>query len=126
MLRSCHFAQAAFSKQPAPSQNSWGCDSQASNEAYDDEELKPIHHLVLCLAARFKRHSVDLLHFQRTKSVSVTALPHQTPLRIIIESWRRHYNTIRPTHHCDITRLHWRFYNGRLRNTYQLRRPPKR
>ena len=46
--------------------------------------------------------------------------------KIVIESCRRHCIQSEPTHHCDITRLHQRFYIGRLRSTNGLRRPPQR
>src|SRR5450631_386604 len=46
--------------------------------------------------------------------------------RVIIERWRRHYNTVRPHSSLSATgRQPQRLYNGRLRNSGQLRRPPQ-
>ena len=48
--------------------------------------------------------------------------------RIVIESWRRHYNTIRPHAHLDTSHQHRRCScppspRGRLRDAERLRRP---
>ncbi len=45
--------------------------------------------------------------------------------RIVIESWRRHYNTKRPHSSLGIARQLPRSSNGRLRHPEPLRRPPQ-
>jgi len=45
--------------------------------------------------------------------------------RTVIESWRRHYNTKRPTHRWAAGRRRQKLCNGRLRKADQLRRPRK-